>query len=718
MHKARQNDSGSFSIGKSWFLEDLTAVESYANSNPSTAEEQQNKERAGSLGFLIIIQRPYYWQATTIKEKEFFIFSLIKNFKKYTGGKLPKLQGFDPQELEQLVGQGLSSDARSNKPPSQPNREDRRGPSQGTYVQGDRSPNRQQSDRPLQNGREPRPQPYEEHSSRERLLPTRSHPGSWQQTRPSQESTAADSSESIPQIPGSFPSSEFVRRLRPKNSQPELKTKESESSIKQARDGDSLGNPMAQQQPGLRKLAAAQSSESFRKRVEQQSSKTSTSEEADGERTQLHTTSSLMSPLDTPKQPSPERFEIKTVPTPLRTGVLDDWSSFEVQQSEPKSSRADSRPSSSQRTANSEVSQERTMLTPWQGHRDDLSRKSSDLSSRSNRQDEPSQLEPSKPLDNTNISGTSLTPTANGEDQTKNSHTAINPSSYSPAIAEENTRAVEPPPTTPTELPKASTPDEESHRPGLGPMIKKRSNKEIANSMLKAATAYSAFKPRAGGAAERLLNSEKRATDEHDGVTGVFPASSVANVSRSVAAETPKDEGNTKAQTLAPAHPNELPLLQTMTAPAEPSEIINPVPSAHAMSPPELPAAPNLLREERRRRRRSDYSSKYAKSLGINHSLLEGRTFEFDTVLNELGWIEETTHKNTFEDIQSRLRKEIARLEAGTWLGVLENGDERVSAVNKMMDKVITECEELDCLLTLYNAELGVSLNYVNLGKG
>ena len=112
--------------------------------------------------------------------------------------------------------------------------------------------------------------------------------------------------------------------------------------------------------------------------------------------------------------------------------------------------------------------------------------------------------------------------------------------------------------------------------------------------------------------------------------------------------------------------------------------------------------------EERRKKRRSDLSSKYARLLGIDHSLLEGRTFEIESVLNDFGWGEESSERGTFEELQSGLRKEISRVEAGSWLGSLEINDERVTAVGSMMDRVIAECGELDCLLTLYNVELGV----------
>ena len=124
---------------------------------------------------------------------------------------------------------------------------------------------------------------------------------------------------------------------------------------------------------------------------------------------------------------------------------------------------------------------------------------------------------------------------------------------------------------------------------------------------------------------------------------------------------------------------------------------------------------PTPEKDERRRNRKSDHSAKYAKALGIHPSLLEGRTFEIESVLNDFGWGEQSSERNTFEELQSGIRKELARVEAGSWLGAIENNDERIATVGDMMDRVIAECEEFDCLLTLYNVELGVSASWFNL---
>lgn len=736
MHKARQNDSGTFSIGKSWLLQDLMAIDAYNNPNPTTVEEQQNKERAGGLGFLITIQKPYYWQATTTKEKDFFIFSLIKIFKMHTGGKLPQLHGFDAQELEQRLGPAPSSDTRPTKSPSQPSRENRRGPSQGPpYVQGNWPTNSQQSERSLQNGRDIRPRPSEDNPSKEQTSHTRPHPIPSPRGRLSREPTdqSSHSADSIPRIPGAFPSSDFVRNLRPKNSQSELKTRDSQSPLRQDGDSDDSGKPTRHQEPDLRKLAGARSTESFRNRAGQQSGRNLPGGGPNGERAQPDRTNPPVLSLTPSSQLPPETFETYKIPTPLRTGAPDNWSSSDIQKIEGTPSRAGSRLSSSQHTLNSEVSQERPTLAALQSLRTDLSRKSSGLSTRSDHREGSLHPESTESLDAAGTVGDTADTTINGEDQMKDPQNQSEILPKSPATEDTENKSGESFKAS-ANLPTEDASEGEIHRPGLGPMIKKKSNKEIANVMLKAATAYSAFKPRAGGAAEKLLNSEKRTTDEHDGVSGVFPAPSIiktssseaiksssseatkissseaTKTSSSEAIETPTQERAPEPQNILQIQSNELPPLQTTIVADVPSKTDAITSPAHDVSPVEQPlAAPSTQREERRRRRRSDHSSKYANSLGINHGLLEGRTSEFDAVLNELGWNEEATRRNTFEELQLGLRKEIMRLEAGTWLGVLENGDERVAAVGHMMDKVIAECEELECLLTLYNAELGVS---------
>ncbi|KAJ6262766.1 hypothetical protein Dda_1323 [Drechslerella dactyloides] len=96
LHKARENQNGSFSIGKSWYLDDLTQIE----------------DDTGCTGFTATIGKPYYWQTRTTKEKDAFVASLFRIFKKYTGGKTPALLGFD--SITAMIGEGRPSTASSD----------------------------------------------------------------------------------------------------------------------------------------------------------------------------------------------------------------------------------------------------------------------------------------------------------------------------------------------------------------------------------------------------------------------------------------------------------------------------------------------------------------------------------------------------------------------------------------------------------------------------
>ena len=59
---------------------------------------------------------------------------------------------------------------------------------------------------------------------------------------------------------------------------------------------------------------------------------------------------------------------------------------------------------------------------------------------------------------------------------------------------------------------------DEEYRPGLGPMLKKKSGKDIANQFRKAALAATAFQPRQGGAGARLKAMQDKTSNEPDGI--------------------------------------------------------------------------------------------------------------------------------------------------------------------------------------------------------
>lgn len=78
LHKTRENTNGTFSIGKTWGIETLEKL-----------------EETDPLGFIITIQKPYYWMTETAKEKYSFVTAIIQVYRKFTGGKTPEILGFE-----------------------------------------------------------------------------------------------------------------------------------------------------------------------------------------------------------------------------------------------------------------------------------------------------------------------------------------------------------------------------------------------------------------------------------------------------------------------------------------------------------------------------------------------------------------------------------------------------------------------------------------------
>jgi len=250
--------------------------------------------------------------------------------------------------------------------------------------------------------------------------------------------------------------------------------------------------------------------------------------------------------------------------------------------------------------------------------------------------------------------------------------------------------------------------DDVEERPGLGPMVKKKP-KEFANTLRKAAFAYGAFKPRAGGAAEKLFNKETKNSDEPDGIKGVVPAPSrvIGSNEPEKAPETEKRSSKDlpKVDTSVPSFNILSPLSQpdTSTPGLEPKE--TPLEKQNTQPEPET----------RKKKRRSNQQVMNISKLGIDPSLLEGRGLEFEALLSDFGWGSSELSSRNLETVEAEIRREIARVEAGSWLTHLEQKDERVETVERLLDRAIAECDELEGLLTLYNVELSVSLIHSSL---
>ncbi|KAF4999742.1 hypothetical protein FDECE_11415, partial [Fusarium decemcellulare] len=116
MHKSKENANGSFSVGKTWNLDDLSRIESYTGPDASP----NYRDWAGDTGFQVTLGKPYFWQAQTDKEKKFFIASLVKIYGKYTGGKTPELSGFEQREYDQVMGATRRPTTGGPRPPLPP----------------------------------------------------------------------------------------------------------------------------------------------------------------------------------------------------------------------------------------------------------------------------------------------------------------------------------------------------------------------------------------------------------------------------------------------------------------------------------------------------------------------------------------------------------------------------------------------------------------------
>ncbi|KAI0968208.1 exocyst complex component Sec3-domain-containing protein [Xylaria arbuscula] len=642
MHKSKENANGTFSIGKTWDLNDLTALESFT----AATVDPQLQQWAGDTGFIVNIGKPYYWQAQADKEKKFFIASLIKIYGKYTGGGQPELRGFDPREQDQVLG------SRKLPPPRQPPPPSGQPPPPYEAV----------SSRPEQTGTPPRPSPFPPRpdpkaqfpSSRpEGLPPPRapsrppSRPGSrppsrsrpepkplWGETPPAQTAAAFPSPRPIQQ-----PSTPPIRNLGPPNGT---------SSPAPSLDLGRVSNqPLA-----LRKIASNNKSQDSLAA----SISTSKSDDASSipprSRGGISGTSTLgrfgepqdvpSSQVDLPDRKRPPMDPLRPqgakdndlVPAPLMS----------------QGARREPPPRSNERTI----------------PRNDAAGSRSE----SNPRTEKSDLAPEQAKEGSSVTDTNL----NG-----------NPDA-SVSVPEPETSSVD--------LLK----EEEETRPGLGPMIKsKTSQAKLAGALWKAASAAGSFKPRPGGAGERLREAAKKAiVDGPDGITSVVPAPPRPPPP----AEAPK-----------PVEPIQ-----------KPDEISTPVPEVkvtvpNSNQPTSLEIATKEVQrkqleetrknEEAQRMTITGNDTKYFSALGVDTTLLADTTTEFARWLDHFGWVPGNQMRSlNFDEVKLDIERELNKAQAGGWVARFQEEDERVDAIKTGLDVAITECDELDNLLTLYSVEL------------
>lgn len=653
MHKARENNDGSFSIGKTWMLDDLSSITSYTAFTPSAPAEQQHKQWAGNVGFVVTVGKPYYWHARTSKEKEFFIGSLVKIYRKYTGGKVPNLVGFDERELHLLVGTPPIGPPGASRPPMPPpTRPDGPPSSHGSRPQ---SPYTTTSSR--DGSREPpprRPVPEE--------LSLRAQKSRDQMGRPSTGQSSKMSSSPQPP-PAAFPADQPPPRapkipLVPPQAEKKLRDPDETSMASSYVDSQPPpsrdGRAMPEAKPFLRTQEVGRSSPEVKRSMDNLRPTTPTSTASAGRNATQSPASSLGQ-----RSPRSDMKEKAFIPEPLGRSRDADGAAAPV------------------------VS--------------------------------PPPLEPEPLMDNAPkpFAGSIATESAHSETASDRAMSIDQSEPEQPAMDEP-----------------------EAHRPGLGPMIKKKQNKEVAGAFRKAATAYGAFKPRPGGAGERLMaavDAQKQRVDGDgpDGITGVVPAPSLRP---SGEAQTPEAEVPPSMSSARDTPPLSSPALEPPTVEVTQAAVEETKATTTTKTVTDTKKTVQIQGEtrdtsrstvkvpvdertrstspsphDRNRRRREDNTMKYCQALGIDGSVLDGRGVDFDDILTDLGWNGRLGDDKRIEDLEADVRREIGRVEATSWLGNLEQQEGKVEQLARLIEKTVEECDELDGLLTLYSHELNVS---------
>jgi hypothetical protein len=772
LHKARENANGTFSIGKSWPMEDLSAVENYVHLDPQNDEEAQRKLWAGDKGFTVTISKPYYWEAGTAKEKEFFIGSMVKIYNKYTKGEFPVLTGFSTTELNALTngqphlataeGRGAAAGAGSGREGSESGHSRQGTPRQGTPDQRSMPP-KSPGPPPRRLGESPQML-----SDDGRRVPTpqnpnfRRPPGEYQGPRRpggpddqfrsgSRPATGDDTRRPSPFAPS--PNTPSMPDLRQQRSM--------DQSIRSRPSGDSMRlrppplqgrepMPPTPQFPSQTLTPQSSTSEYVNRPRTPESGmlppSLSPARRPRGDDAQSQRSSFDAPVLGLPSNPRrpnglPAHRRDLTPPRGLRPGTAQSNASSafshseEVAPEEPPQRRRPFMERPSELSLRSHSSQGNEPRNDISAPLQPSSAPPMEVPPRRRPQEVPERLKPVlppapeafqpvpfQPVPFQNLSAPSQ-PTPPPTSPLPQLPMTPVPATPEPA----EIVATPQPPTFESEAAQSVTsPTEDMDRPGMGPMVKKNVGvADAANKFRKAAAAAGAFKPRAGGAAAKLFGPKEAKSDEPDGISGVFVPQR-----KETPKETPKEDIETQPEE-PPLKP--LPIRPLAGQPTASSEV---VPSVTVSSP--LSPAPNTLPgtispeiedralsptterpalqtvnsepEVRRKKRRSNQQIMNISQLGIDPSLIDEQGLEFEGLLSELGWGSNELSAKNIESLENDIKHEIARVEAGSWLNHLEQKDDRVEAVERMLDRAIAECDELEGLLTLYNVELG-SLN-------
>lgn len=703
LHKARENADGSFSVGKTWSLSELSAIESFTAASRANQGEEGYAQWAGRVGFIVTIQKPYFWQADTEKEKDYFIASLIKIYRKFTGGKVPRLLGFDTMEVQRMLGTATPEMAgRAATPGStaitpEPTTTPGIGGTMASSVIPGPAPaltSRQPSREPSQHSlNQSLPEPSPRRAPAVGLGLTSSGHNSIDNLRQGPNGRASE--DSVPQGRPSMSS----RAGTPRNDHGPDDQRPSQVARSEHAGANGMVGRMgsSEEMPATRRPSVPQSSSLY-------------------------------------SAPSTERFQPNRSAqgSPSRNDMSSARSTPTNMQRESQERLREQRPSLSQglrepsQTANRSPHRDRAL-------RDGTSRSSESVPNVNDSLKLPPR--PAKmPLHGERTASPDTVDTSSFVSERSDRATppltaSTVQTSATPPHAPPFAPPSAPPPTPPPERPR----EEESYRPGLGPMIKKKSNRDVANTFRKAATAYGAFKPRLGGAGDTIKEQGANTGQEPDGITAVVPAPSLPKVTPR-ASETdigPKSAQRDERVMSSQPEKKSIEMERTQSgaqrsaenvAPRQSEELGPRTPSAASGTGPlEAPSKPRPTTAQKAPDPRNARTAQLLSSLNINPSILESSPARnpdaFIDTLAEFSWgVAPTTgadpprQRPTAESLEAQVRKEIGRVEAGSWLWQLDQRDERVHAVEKLLDQTIAECDALDGLLSLYLAELDVSL--------
>lgn len=99
MHKAKLNSNGTFSVGKTWNLAELRAVEAFSASifNDTLRRPANIPALRQPQLFSVTLARTYRWQTDDPRSQVEFITSLVRLFRTVTSGAPLQIAGFrDP----------------------------------------------------------------------------------------------------------------------------------------------------------------------------------------------------------------------------------------------------------------------------------------------------------------------------------------------------------------------------------------------------------------------------------------------------------------------------------------------------------------------------------------------------------------------------------------------------------------------------------------------